>query len=129
MLLRLGDNPDESDDGDMVWAHRSTGSIGGTVNGGLGCVVESWWRNHVLGVGDIPVNLSVKNGRWRVGRGRLCTMGKSPKPAGSWRVMLPDFVPGNDRGKALRAASLKLVEDGGLVVASGHEVFWESSPR
>lgn len=131
VLLRRGDlpaypNPAYSDPGEVLLAHRTTGSIGGEANGGLGCTVESWWLRNVRGAEDVPVNLSVKNGRWRVGRGRLCTMGRSPRPAGSWRAFLPRFIPGNARGKALRAASLQLLPSGNVVVASGDEVFWDS---
>lgn len=126
ILLRPGDLPAYSPPGELNWVHRSMGSIGGKANGGLGCVVESWWTSNVRQADEIPVNLSVKNGRWRIGRGRLCTMGRSPRPAGSWRVFLPGFLPGNARGKALRAASLQLLPGGNVVVASGDDVFWDS---
>ena len=109
-----------------LWVHRATGSIGERANGGLMCLVESWWGRVVEErATDIPVHLSVKNGRWRVGRGGRCTLGQSPRPAGSWRVHLP----WNDaRGREIRAASLDLRENGELVVASGAgDVLWSSS--
>lgn len=132
VLLRRGDLPAYSEPDLPVhaapegplWAHRATGSIGGKANGGLGCVVESWWSKAVRGkADDTPVHLSVKNGRWRIGRGRLCTMGKSPKPTGSWRTKLP----WDARGKAIKDASLQLLDSGNLVVASGDDIFWDSS--
>eukprot|EP00752_Nemacystus_decipiens_P015192 g13527.t1 len=133
VILRRGDlpaypSPVESDPEDgVLWAHRATGSVGGRANGGLGCVLESLWRRFIVGVDDVPVNLSVKDGRWRIGRGTFCTMGASSTPAGRWRVYLPHWTPGNAWGKALRAASLQLLPNGNLVVAAGSRVFWESS--
>ncbi|CAM9929813.1 unnamed protein product, partial [Scytosiphon promiscuus] len=105
-------------------AHRATGSSGGDPNGGLGCALQSFWET--LGSSsreDVPVHLTVKNGRWRVGRSALCTLGQSPKPAGSWRRHLP----WDARGQAIKAASLEL-RDGTLVVASGEDIFWSSLP-
>eukprot|EP00752_Nemacystus_decipiens_P005979 g5400.t1 len=133
IILRRGDLPaypsptgSDPEDG-VLWAHRATGSVGGRANGGVGCVLESLWRRFIIGVDDVPVNLSVKHGRWRVGRGTFCTMGASSTPAGRWRVYLPHWTPGNAWGKALRAASLQLLPNGNLVVAAGAMVFWKSS--
>lgn len=37
--------------------------------------MELWWEELANGKSDdIPVHLAVKNGRWRVGCGGLCTM-------------------------------------------------------
>ncbi|CAN0175522.1 unnamed protein product [Pylaiella littoralis] len=116
--------PTSSAEDPPVWAHRATGSIGGMANGGLGCVLQSFWETLGSRKGtDVPVHLRVKNGRWRVGRGALCVMGRSPKPAGSWRTLLP----WDARGEAIKAASLEF-RGNTLVVASGQEVFWSSSP-
>ncbi|CAN0304535.1 unnamed protein product, partial [Scytosiphon promiscuus] len=114
VLLGRGDRPTSTSNDDPIWAHRSTGSSGGDPNGGLGCALQSFWGT--LGSSsreDAPVQMRVKNGRWRVGRGALCTLGQSPKPAGSWRRHLP----WDARGQAIKAASLEL-RDGTLVVAS-----------
>ncbi|CAN0532291.1 unnamed protein product, partial [Scytosiphon promiscuus] len=114
VLLGRGDRPTSTSSDDPIWAHRATGSSGGDPNGGLGCALQSFWGT--LGSSsreDAPVQLRVKNGRWRVGRGTLCTLGQSPKPAGSWRRHLP----WDARGQAIKAASLEL-RDGTLVVAS-----------
>lgn len=125
IVLRSGDLPAYPTDEPALWSHRATGSIGGKANGGLGCVLELLWERLANGKSDdIPVHLSVKNGRWRVGRGPLCTMGQSPKPAGAWRVHLP----WDSRGKVIKAASLQLLEDNTLVLASGGEVLWSSRP-
>ncbi|CAM9997780.1 unnamed protein product [Pylaiella littoralis] len=124
VILRRGDLPAYSADAPPIWAHRAMGSIGGKANGGLGCVVELWWQKFVKGSNGTPVHVAVKDGRWRVGRGRLCTMGISPKPEGSWRVHLPWDAIGN----AIKAASLELREDHSLVLASGEMVLWSSPP-
>lgn len=123
ILLRRGGHPADSDPASPLWAHRATGSFGGKADGGLGCVAESWWMRHVLEEDDNPVELTVKNGQWRVGRGRFCTMGKSPKPIGSWRVLKPFDA----RGETLRNASLQVLKDGKVVLASGGDVLWDSS--
>ncbi|CAN0504026.1 unnamed protein product, partial [Scytosiphon promiscuus] len=105
-------------------ANHATGSIGSYANGGLGCVLQSLWET--LGSSpreDVPVHLRVKNGRWRVGRGALCTIGLSPKPAGSWRRHLP----WDARGQAIKAASLEL-RDETFVIVSGENIYWSSSP-
>lgn len=123
--LRRGDLPPYgySDPEPPIWAHRATGSTGDHADGGVWCVVESFVRRKVLRFDDVPVNLVVRNGRWRVGRGWLCMMGRSPRPEGGWKV----YLPWSARGKALRAASLQVLESGNAVVASGDEVFWDSS--
>ncbi|CAN0201726.1 unnamed protein product, partial [Ectocarpus fasciculatus] len=95
VILRAGDFPAFSGEKPPLWAYRATGSTGDKADGGLVCVMESWWRRAVKGAdGDIPVHLYLKNGRWRVGKGWLCTVGKSPKPHGSWRTNLPWDTPG-----------------------------------
>ncbi|CAM9287371.1 unnamed protein product, partial [Pylaiella littoralis] len=82
VVLRRGDLPaDSSADEPVLWAHRAVKSFDGKANGGLSCVVESWWERNVNGNRDgIPLHLTVSNGRWRVGRGRFCTVGQSPRP-------------------------------------------------
>ncbi|CAN0407501.1 unnamed protein product, partial [Ectocarpus sp. 12 AP-2014] len=103
VILRAGDSPACSGDKSPLWANRATGSTGDKADGGLGCVLESWRRRMVKGTDDdIPVHLYVMNGRWRVGRGRLCTMGQSPKPHGSWRANLP----WDAQGQAIRPLGL-----------------------
>lgn len=116
LVFRKGDLPAFPTEDSPLWAYRAVGSAGGGANGGALCALVSR-----LGV---PVQLSVKNGRWRVGRGALCKMGQSPKPAGSWRTHLP----GDARGKAMKEASLQIRDGHTLVVASGDEVFWSSAP-
>ena len=117
LVLRKGDLPAFPTQDAPIWAHRATGSTGGKANGGTVCALMAR-----LGV---PVGLSVKNGRWRVGRGILCNMGRSPAPEGSWRV----YVPFSARGQAIKNASLRIGDDGRtLVVASGDEVLWSSDP-
>ncbi|CAN0104281.1 unnamed protein product [Ectocarpus sp. 6 AP-2014] len=126
LILRQGDIPAYPTDDTPLWAHRVTGSVGDTANGGLGCALEAWWERATNGGEDmgIPVHLSVKNGRWRVGRGWMCTLGRSPRVAGGWRVHLP----WDSHGKAVKAASLQ-VRDGSAVMATedGH-ILWSSSP-
>lgn len=95
VILRRGDLPAYSDQGPPLWAHRATGtSDGGKADGGIGCKVESWWMHNVMEDEDIPVEMSVDRGRWRVGRGRFCTMGQSPKPDGFWKGKLPGSARG-----------------------------------
>ncbi|CAN0270319.1 unnamed protein product, partial [Scytosiphon promiscuus] len=121
VILGRGAMPFLSEDKDPIWVHRS---VGGYANGGLGCVLQSFWNS--LGITkwvDLRVNLRVKNGRWRVGRGALCTMGQSPRPAGSWRR----FLPWDARGQAIKKAWLEL-RDETFVIVSGEEVLWSSSP-
>ncbi|CAM9969723.1 unnamed protein product, partial [Pylaiella littoralis] len=126
VILRRGDLPAYPTDASTLWEHRATGSICGKANGGLLCLVELWWEKLANGKSDdTPVHLAVKDGRWRVGRGRLCTMGQSPKPKGGWRVHLP----WDERGKVIKAASLQILDDKTLVLTSGGEVFWSSSPQ
>ncbi|CAM9917675.1 unnamed protein product [Ectocarpus sp. 12 AP-2014] len=126
LILRQGDLPAYPTDDTPLWAHRVTGSVAGTANGGLGCAVESWWERATNGGQDmgVPVHLAVKNGRWRVGRGWMCTLGRSPRPVGGWRVHLP----WDSHGKALKAASLQL-RHGSVVMSTedGH-ILWSSSP-
>lgn len=62
-----------------LWAYRMTGTFDGRANGGLGCTLEEFWQRH-SSRDEIPATLSVKNGRWRVGRGRMCTLGRSLAP-------------------------------------------------
>ena len=142
LVLRAGDLPafpqavtaataaeegeeEEEEESSTLWAHRASG-FGGEANGGLGCVLESWWRKKINGeAADIPAHLSVKNGRWRVGRGGLCTMVRSPRPQGGWRAHLP----WDARGRAIRAATLRILDSKALVVASGDEVVWSSVPE
>ncbi|CBN78696.1 hypothetical protein Esi_0006_0033 [Ectocarpus siliculosus] len=124
VIVRAGDIPAFSGDKPPLWAYRATGSTGDKADGGLGCVLESWWRRMVKGTDDdIPVHLYVKNGRWRVGRGRLCTMGQSPKPHGSWRANLP----WDAKGRAIKTAGLEL-RDGALVLVTPQgETLWSSA--
>ncbi|CAM9735229.1 unnamed protein product [Ectocarpus sp. 12 AP-2014] len=126
LILRQGDIPAFPTDHAPLWAHRVTGSVGGTAHGGLGCAIEAWWERVTNGGEDmgVPVHLAVKNGRWRVGRGWMCTLGRSPRVAGGWRVHLP----WDSHGKALKAASLQL-RDGSVVMSTedGH-ILWSSSP-
>ncbi|CAM9178532.1 unnamed protein product [Ectocarpus sp. 12 AP-2014] len=126
LILRQGDIPAYPTDHPPLWAHRVTGSVGGIANGGLGCALEAWWERATNGGEDmgVPVHLAVKNGRWRVGRGWMCTLGRSPRVAGGWRVHLP----WDSHGKAVKAASLQL-RDGSVVMATedGH-ILWSSSP-
>lgn len=122
-MLRRGDLPAYSDPVQgPLWVHRAIGSVNGKANGGLGCVFESWWMENVLEDEDIPVTLSVHKGRLRSGRGRFCTLGISPKPAGSWKTNIPLSA----KGRAIRAASLQLRDDR-MVIAHGDQIFWDSS--
>ncbi|CBN79624.1 hypothetical protein Esi_0283_0017 [Ectocarpus siliculosus] len=126
LVLRRGDIPAYPSDHKPLWAHRVTGSVGGTANWRLGCALEVWWHratNGGEGMG-VPVHLVVKNGRWRVGRGWMCTLGRIPSVAGGWRVHLP----WDSHGKTLKAALLQLC-DGSVVMATGEgDVAWSSSP-
>ncbi|CAB1117662.1 unnamed protein product [Ectocarpus sp. CCAP 1310/34] len=122
VILRAGGFPAFSGDKPPLWAYRATGSTGDKADGGLGCVFESWWRRMVKGT-DEDVHLYVKNGRWRVGRGRLCTMGQSPRPHGSWRANLP----WDAQGQAIKTAGLEL-RDRALVLVTPHgEILWSSA--
>ncbi|CAM9318284.1 unnamed protein product [Ectocarpus sp. 12 AP-2014] len=125
IILRAGDIPAFSGDKPPLWAYRATGSTGDKADGGMGCVLESWWRRIVKGTDDdIPVHLYVKNGRWRVGRGRLCTMGQSPKPHGSWRANLP----WDAQGRAIKTAALELRDSAMVLVTPQGEILWSSAP-
>eukprot|EP00904_Undaria_pinnatifida_P010417 jgi/Undpi1/6505/HiC_scaffold_20.g08984.m1 len=119
VLLSPGLYPDHQHE--PLWAHRVTETFGGRANGGLGCAVEDWWQRHVMGH-EIPVMLSVKNGRWRVGRGMMCTLGQSPAPKGSLRR----FLPWDDRGKAVREGSLYLLDDDTFIITFGQNLLWDS---
>lgn len=110
VVFRKGDLPAFPTEDSPVWSHRAVDS------GGPMCGLMSR-----LGV---PVKMTVKNGRWRVGRGALCKMTQSPKPAGSWHT----YVPLSARGKAIRNASLQIRDDQTFVVASGDELFWSAVP-
>lgn len=114
IVLRKGDLPACLTEDEPLWAHRAVSPVGGKANGGAMCVFKSWLGR--------PVKLTVKNGRWTVDRGFWCTMGQSPRPAGSWRCGLS----WDSRGRAKREASLDVLEDDNLVVASGDEVLWSS---
>ncbi|CAN0199932.1 unnamed protein product, partial [Ectocarpus fasciculatus] len=126
LILRRGDIPAYPTDHEPLWAHRVMGSVGDTANGGLGCAVEAWWERVTNGGEDmgVPVHLIVKNGRWRVGRGWLCSMARSPRVAGGWRVHLP----WDSHGKALKAASLQVRDNSVVMVTEDGEVIWSSSP-
>ncbi|CAM9894426.1 unnamed protein product [Ectocarpus fasciculatus] len=126
LILRRGDIPAYPTDPEPLWAHRVMGSVGDTANGGLGCAVEAWWERVTNGGEDmgVPVHLAVKNGRWRVGRGWLCSMAQSPRPAGGWRVHLP----WDSHGKALKAASLQVRDNNVVMATEDGEVIWSSSP-
>lgn len=104
------------------WASRTTSAWGSNANGGLLCAVEARMRG-VVGKDEPETRLSVKNGRWRVGRGPLCTLCQSPRPEGSFRR----FIPGDARGKAIREASLTFSDSDNLVIASGSDILWDSS--
>ncbi|CAB1116647.1 unnamed protein product [Ectocarpus sp. CCAP 1310/34] len=107
-----GDIPAYPTDHTPLWAHRISGSVGGTVNGGLGCALGAWWERATNGGRDIgvPVHLAVKNG--------------SSRPVGGWRVHLP----WDSHGKALKAASLQL-HDGSVVMSTEDaHILWSSSP-
>lgn len=119
LLISPGHRPDRTQE--PLWAHRATGSVSGLTNGGLGCVVEAFWHR-MMGEEDTEVTLSVKNGRWRVRRGMLCTLGSSPAPEGSFRR----FIPGDERGSAIRGAFLQLLEDGTAVIDSADGILWDS---
>lgn len=107
MVFREGDLPAFPTRESPDWAHRAGAE-------GVLCKVKSW-----LGT---QMHVSVRNGRWTVGRGRGCTLGESPKPSDGWLA----YMPGNGRGKAMRNASLQITEDRKLVLASGDTVFWRS---
>ncbi|CAM9307209.1 unnamed protein product [Ectocarpus sp. 12 AP-2014] len=125
VILRAGDIPAFSGGMPPLWANRATGSTGDKADGGGGCVLESWWRRMVKGTDDdIPVHLYVKNGRWRVGRGRLCTTGQSPKPHGSWRANLP----WDAQGRAIKTAALELRDSALALVTPQGEILWSSAP-
>lgn len=120
LLLSPGPFPDRAQD--PLWAHRMTGTFGGRAIGGLGCALED--RLQRLTSRDaIPVRLSVKNGRWRVGRGMLCTLGRSPAPKGSFRR----FLPWDERGREVREGSLMLLDEASVVITVGEDVVWDSS--
>lgn len=124
VILRAGDIPAFSGDEPPLWAYRATGSTGDKADGGLGCVLESWWGRVVKGANDdIPVHLCVKNGRWRVGRGRLCTMGQSPKPYGSWRANLP----WDAQGRAIKTAGLEFRGSTLVLVTPQGKILWSSA--
>lgn len=119
ILVSAGPVPDRTQE--PLWAYHSTGSFGGRANGGLGCALESLWQRF-KGEDDIQVKLSVKNGRWRVGRGAMCTLGRSPAPKGSLRRLLP----WDARGRAITKAILRLMQDGTVSISSDGTVFWDS---
>ena len=106
---------------DPLWVHRSTGPSG--VNA-LGCALESLWQ-WASKADETKVNLSVKNGRWRVGRGKLCTFDQSPAPEGSWRR----FLPWDERGQEITNATLYIMMDGYAVIVAGNSVVWVSYPE
>eukprot|EP00904_Undaria_pinnatifida_P003885 jgi/Undpi1/13498/HiC_scaffold_8.g03157.m1 len=120
LLLHAGRVPDRTED--PLWAHRSTGGFGShhTV-GGFGCAVEAFLQR-LNGEEDVQLNLSVKNGRWRVGRGMLCTMGRSPAPKGSWKR----FLPWDARGRAIVEAELEMLPDGSVNISWGESVMWNA---
>ncbi|CAN0274018.1 unnamed protein product [Laminaria digitata] len=121
ILISPGHKPDRTQE--PLWAHRATGSFGGVANGGLICVLEAFFQRVIMSEEEPQTELSVKNGRWRVGRGRFCTLGQSPAPRGSLRR----FIPWDERGSAIRGASLELYEDGtALIVDSEKRVLWDS---
>ncbi|CAM9605828.1 unnamed protein product [Ectocarpus sp. 12 AP-2014] len=125
LVLRKGDIPAYPTDDTLLWAHRVTGSVGGTANGGLGCAVEAWWERATNGGEDmgVPVHLAVKNGRWRVGRGWMCTLGRSPRVAGGWRVHLP----WDSHGKAMKAASLQVRDSSEVMTTEDGHILCSSS--
>eukprot|EP00752_Nemacystus_decipiens_P013866 g12312.t1 len=124
VLLRRGDVPALSDPAEPLWAHRAIGSSDGRkADGGIRCALQSWWLENVLRVDDHPVEMSVHHGRWRVGRGRFCTLGQSPRPRGWWKANLPWSATGQN----IRNAALRLQDDGNLIVASKEDTFWDSS--
>lgn len=108
-------------DKEPVWAYRAPTTWGNRADGGIGCTAERLLRK-AIGKGEIPMTLQVRNGRWRIGRGALCTLGKSSRPEGSLRSLLQD----DPRGKALRTASLTVYSDR-VVISSGPDVMWDSS--
>ena len=116
VLLSAGLLPDRTQD--PLWAFRSTGASG--VNA-LGCSLESFWQR-LWSRDETQVTLTVKNGRWRVGRGRMCTLGRSPTPEGSLRR----FLPWDERGQDIINAELQLVQDGTAIIRSGSTVLWDS---
>lgn len=120
IMLSPGLYPDRQQD--PLWEHRVTVTFGGRANGGLGCAVEGWWQEHIMGK-EIPVMLSVKNGRWRIGRGAMCTLGRSPAPKGSLRR----FLPWDERGKAVREGSLYLLDNDTMVITFGQDLLWDSN--
>ena len=119
ILVSIGRMPDRT--GELLWTFRATDAFGGVANGGLGCAFESLLQR-LQGKDPIEVNLSVKNGRWRVGRGRMCTLGRSPAPAGSLRR----FLPWDARGRAITSAVLHLMQDGTVLISSGDAIMWDS---
>lgn len=119
ILFSPGLYPDRKQE--PLWAHRVTATFAGRANGGLFCALEDFWLEHTSR-DEIPVTLSVKNGRWRVGRGMLCTLGRSPAPKGSLRR----FLPWDERGREVREGVLFLLEDDSAIIASGQTVLWDS---
>ena len=119
VLLSPGFTPDREQD--PLWAHRVMGAFGGRANGGFFCALENWLQRQINGE-ELQVKLTVKNGRWRVGRGAMCTLGKSPAPEGSLRR----FLPWDERGQAMRAASLYLLQDDSAIIAYEQHLFWYS---
>eukprot|EP00904_Undaria_pinnatifida_P010456 jgi/Undpi1/6540/HiC_scaffold_20.g09019.m1 len=119
VLLSPGFTPDREQD--PLWAHRVMGAFGGRANGGFFCALENWLQRQINGE-ELQVKLTVKNGRWRVGRGAMCTLGKSPAPEGSLRR----FLPWDERGQAIRAASLYLLQDDSAIIAYEQHLFWYS---
>lgn len=116
ILITAGFFPNSTKD--TLWEHRSTGPSGVHV---LGCALEAFWQRARKG-GETRVSLSIKNGRWRVGRGKMCTLARSPAPEGSLRR----FLPWDERGKAVIEASLYMVRNGHATIFSGTEVMWSS---
>ena len=119
VLLSPGFTPDREQD--PLWAHRVMGAFGDRANGGFFGALENWFQRQINGE-EIQVKLTVKNGRWRVRRGAMCTLGKSPAPQGSLRR----FIPWDERGQAIRAASLYLLQDDSAIIAFEQHLFWYS---
>ncbi|CAN0104412.1 unnamed protein product [Ectocarpus sp. 6 AP-2014] len=124
LILRQGDIP-AYPTGHTLGTPRYGVGRGYSTSGGLGCAVEARWERATNGGEDmgVPVHLAVKNGRWRVGRGWMCTLGRSPRVEGGWRVHLP----WDSHRKAVKVASLQLRDSSVVMSPEDGHILWSSS--